>query len=106
MIIGDANLSEIATYLKVGTTALVLAMIEDDFLTADLALEHPVTSLHEVSHDPSLKHLLTLKTGRKVTAIQLQMEYLENARKYVEDRDRHPTPIRRRATSSIAGSRC
>jgi proteasome accessory factor A len=61
-------------------------MIEDDFLTADLTLEHPVTSLHEVSHDPSLKHLLTLKSGRKLTAIQLQMEYLENARKYVEDR--------------------
>ncbi|MGW0231025.1 depupylase/deamidase Dop [Actinopolymorpha singaporensis] len=86
VIIGDANLSEVATYLKAGTTALVLAMIEDDFLTTDLSLEHPVTSLHEVSHDPSLRHLLTLKSGRKLTAVQLQMEYLENARKYVEDR--------------------
>ena len=55
VIIGDANLSEIATYLKAGTTALVLSMIEDDFLTTDLTLEHPVTSLHEVSHDPSLQ---------------------------------------------------
>jgi len=86
VIIGDANLSEIATYLKVGATALVLSMIEDDFLTTDFSLEHPVTSLHEVSHDPSLKHLLTLKSGRKLTAVQLQMEYLENARKYVEER--------------------
>jgi proteasome accessory factor PafA2 len=86
VIIGDANLSEMATYLKAGTTALVLSMIEDDFLTVDLSVEHPVTSLHEVSHDPGLKHLLTLKSGRKLTAVQLQMEYLENARKYVEDR--------------------
>ncbi|REF38355.1 proteasome accessory factor A [Thermasporomyces composti] len=86
VIIGDANLSEIATYLKAGTTALVLSMIEDNFLTVDLTLEHPVSSLHEVSHDPSLKHLLTLKNGRKLTAVQVQMEYLDNARKYVEDR--------------------
>ncbi|NUP32313.1 MAG: proteasome accessory factor PafA2, partial [Streptomycetaceae bacterium] len=41
---------------------------------------------HQVSHDPSLKHLVTLRSGRKLTAVQLQMEYLELARKYVEDR--------------------
>ena len=86
MIIGDANLSEISTYLKVGTTALVLAMIEDKFLTVDLSVEEPVSSLRAVSHDASLKHLLTLRSGRTLTAVQLQMEYLEQARKYVEDR--------------------
>ena len=86
MIIGDANLSEISTYLKVGTTSLVLAMIEDKFLTVDLSVEEPVPSLRAVSHDPALKHLLTLRSGRRLTAVQLQMEYLEQARKYVEDR--------------------
>jgi proteasome accessory factor PafA2 len=86
VIIGDANLSEISTYLKVGTTSLVLAMIEDRFISRDLAVQQPVSSLRAVSHDPSLQHLLTLDDGRRLTAVQLQMEYLELARKYVEDR--------------------
>ncbi|GAB3433998.1 depupylase/deamidase Dop [Flindersiella endophytica] len=87
VIIGDANLAEISTYLKVGTTSLVLAMIEADALgTVDLVMDHPVTELHDVSRDPSLKHLVTLKSGRKLTALQVQMEYLEQARKFVEDR--------------------
>ncbi len=86
VIIGDANLSEISTYLKVGTTALVLAMIEDRFLSRELTVDQPVRSLREVSHDPSLKHLLRLSDGRSLTAVQLQMEYLDLAKKYVEDR--------------------
>jgi proteasome accessory factor PafA2 len=86
VIIGDANLSEISTYLKVGTTSLVLAMIEDRFLTVDLSVEEPVSALRAVSHDPTLRHLLRLRSGRELTAVQLQMEYLDQARKYVEDR--------------------
>jgi proteasome accessory factor PafA2 len=86
VIIGDANMSEVATYLKMGTTALVLAMIEDKFFSHhDLSLEAPVADLRAVSHDPSLKYLVTLRDGRKMTAVQLQTEYLELARKYVED---------------------
>jgi proteasome accessory factor PafA2 len=89
VIIGDANLSEISTYLKVGTTCLVLAMIEDRWLTdngVDLQVDAPVSSLRAVSHDPGLAHQLTLRDGRHLTAVQLQLEYLEQARKYVEDR--------------------
>ncbi|GAA2012197.1 MULTISPECIES: depupylase/deamidase Dop [Nocardioides] len=86
VIIGDANLAEVSTYLKVGTTSLVLAMIEDRFLDRDLAVEGPVAALREVSHDPTLRQLLRLRDGRTLTAVQLQMEYLELARKYVEDR--------------------
>ncbi|MGW0658870.1 depupylase/deamidase Dop [Streptodolium elevatio] len=86
VIIGDANLSEVSTYLKLGTTALVLSMIEDRFITHDLTVDQPVRTLHQVSHDPTLKQLITLRAGRKLTAVQLQMEYLELARKYVEDR--------------------
>lgn len=86
VIIGDANLAEVSTYLKVGTTSLVLAMIEDGFLDRDLSVEQPVRALRAVSHDPTLKHLVTLADGRTLTAVQLQMEYLDLARKYVEDR--------------------
>src|SRR3954452_2419860 len=86
VIIGDPNLAEVSTYLKVGTTALVLAMIEDQFLSVDLTVDRPVATLHAVSHDPTLHELVTLRSGRTLTAVQLQMEYAEQARKYVEDR--------------------
>ncbi len=86
VIIGDANMSEVSTYLKLGTTALVLAMIEEKFLDVDLSLDAPVAELRAVSHNPSCRHLVTLRNGRKLTAIQLQLEYLQYARKYVEDR--------------------
>ena len=86
VIIGDANMSEVCTYLKVGTTALVLAMIEDKFLGTDLSVEAPVAELRAISHDPSCRRLVTLKDGRKMTAVQLQAEYLELARKYTEDK--------------------
>ena len=89
VIIGDANLSEISTYLKVGTTSLVLAMIEDGWLKQngiELAVDGPVSALKAVSHDPTLKLLISLKDGRSLTAVQLQMEYCEQARKHVEDR--------------------
>jgi proteasome accessory factor A len=86
VIIGDANLAEVSTYLKLGTTSLVLAMIEERFITRDLAVDGPVAALRAVSHDPTLKHRITLKDGRQLTAIQLQLEYLDLAKKYVEDR--------------------
>jgi proteasome accessory factor A len=86
VIIGDANMSEVSTYLKLGTTALVLAMIEDKFLGGDLSVESPVAELRAISHDPTCRHQLTLRDGRKMTGVQLQMEYLELARKYTEDK--------------------
>src|ERR687897_887496 len=86
VIIGDANLAEISIYLKSGTTALVLAMIEDGFIDRDLSVEGAVKALRDVSHDPTLQHLVTLRDGRRLTAVQLQLEYLDLARKYVEDR--------------------
>ena len=79
-------MAEISTYLKVGTTALVLAMIEENFLADDLAVSQPVRELHEVSHDPTLRHAITLTDGRTITALDLQGEYLDRARKFVDDR--------------------
>jgi proteasome accessory factor A len=86
VIIGDANLAEVSTYLKVGTTSLVLAMIEERFLTRDLSVEGPVAALRAVSHDPTLRQTVKLHDGRTLTGVQLQLEYLDLARKFVEDR--------------------
>jgi len=86
VIIGDANMCEVATYLKVGTTALVLELIEEKAFTRDLSVERPVAGLHSVSHDPTLKAKLTLRDGRVVTAIQLQLMYLEQVAGFVADR--------------------
>ncbi|CAM3195687.1 depupylase/deamidase Dop [Nocardioides dubius] len=86
VIIGDANLAEISTYLKVGTTSLVLAMIEDGFITTDLRIDGSVRALRAVSHDPTCRTLITLADGRRLTAVQLQWEYLELARKYLLER--------------------
>jgi proteasome accessory factor A len=86
VILGDANLAEVSTYLKVGTTALVLSMIEDRFLSQEFTVEGAVSALRAVSHDPTLQQTITLTDGRKLTAVQLQMEYLDLAKKYVEDR--------------------
>jgi proteasome accessory factor A len=86
VIIGDANMSEVSTFLKLGSTALVLSMIEDRFLGADLAIDGPVAELRAVSHDPTCRHLITLRDGRKLTAIQVQMEYAELARKYTQNK--------------------
>jgi proteasome accessory factor A len=82
VIVGDANMSEVATYLKVGTTAIVLAMIEDDALGADLILANPVASIRHVSHDPSLTRTIGLRSGRRVTALEIQWALLERAQKY------------------------
>jgi proteasome accessory factor A len=84
VIIGDANLSEISTYLKLGCTSLVLAMIEDKALTTDLGIADPVSELKAVSHDPTLTHLLRLRDGRRLTALDLQWAYLERARSFVD----------------------
>ncbi|WP_461021358.1 depupylase/deamidase Dop [Thalassiella azotivora] len=85
VIIGDANLCEVATFLKLGTTALVLDMIEAHALP-DLTLERPVATLHAVSHDPSLQQLVTLRDGTRMTAVQLQWRFYEAAEAFVASR--------------------
>jgi len=82
VIVGDANMSEVATLLKVGTTAIVLSMIEDDVLGTDLVLANPVPAIRSVSHDPSLHRTVLLRSGRRVTALELQWSLLERAQKY------------------------
>jgi proteasome accessory factor PafA2 len=90
VIVGDANLSEVASFLKVGTTALVLAMIEDDWFARagdrDFTLAAPVAAMRKVSYDLSLRQPLELADGRRMTALDIQWEHLDLARKYAEDR--------------------
>jgi len=86
VIIGDANMCEVATFLKVGTTAIVLKMIEDRFLP-DLSIQNPVAALHAVSRDITCTVTVPLADGRHLSAIQLQWEYFEHAKKYVERED-------------------
>ena len=82
VIVGDANMSEVATYLKVGTTAIVLSMIEDDVLGTDLVLANPVGAIKAISHDPSLQRAVLLRSGRRATALEIQWSLLERAQKY------------------------
>ncbi|HEV3352484.1 MAG TPA: depupylase/deamidase Dop [Acidimicrobiales bacterium] len=87
VIVGDANLCEVATLLKVGVTAIVLAMIEDDYFgDVDLTLAAPVQSMRKVSYDMSLAAPLELADGRSMTALEMQWELLDLAKKYAEDR--------------------
>ena len=84
VIIGDANLSEVATYLKVGTTAIVMAMIDDDVLPPEMRFANPVQTLRAISYDISLETTHELSDGRRMRAIDVQWEFLDTARKYAE----------------------
>jgi proteasome accessory factor A len=86
VIVGDANMSEVATFLKVGTTAIVLSMIEDDAVGDDLTLAHPVTAIRQVSNDPTLRATIALGNGKRMTALEVQWQLLERARTWA---DRH-----------------
>ena len=78
-------MAELSTYLKVGTTSLLLKMIEDDFIADDFSLSEPVRAMRTVSHDPTCRTTVELAEGRSVTAVELQWEYLRLARKYSEE---------------------
>ncbi len=84
VIVGDANMSEIATYLKVGTTAIVLSMIEDDALGDDWILGNPVPAIRQVSHDPTLRQTIMLRDGSRATALEIQWGLFERAQKYAQ----------------------
>jgi proteasome accessory factor A len=84
VILGDANLSEYSTFLKLGTTALMLAALEDGAIPDSLDLLDPVEACWQVSHDVGLGRPLELDGGSTATALDLQGRYLEWLAKYVE----------------------
>ena len=86
MIVGDANMAQAATFLKVGTTALVMAMTEDDALSRELRFASPVAALRRVSRDLTLRARLPLADGTTITALGVQWELLAQACSYVEQR--------------------
>jgi proteasome accessory factor A len=90
VIVGDANLSEYTIYLRSGVTALVLAMIEDGAIRKNLSLRDPVRAIKECSHDPTCRRELALESGKKLSAVQIQAEYLEMALQYVASRSIDP----------------
>ena len=87
VIVGDANLAEVATFLKLGTTSLVLAMIEDDVSgDRNLALADPVRAIHAVAVDRTFTQPLLMADGSTATALAIQWELYSLARKYADDR--------------------
>ena len=87
VINGDANLCEVATFLKVGTMLLLLDLIEDEALPEIPALDAPVAAFHQVSHDLTCTELLELEDGSTITALGIQWHYLEACKRYVKERE-------------------
>ena len=85
VICGDANMSQVATFLKVGTSALLLAMIEDGALIRTYELADPVKAMQLVSYDTQLGQPLLLADGSTMTALEIQWELFDQARKYARD---------------------
>jgi proteasome accessory factor A len=83
IIVGDSNMSELTTYLKVGTMSVVLSMIEEGFTVKGLELEDPVKAIRDISRDPTLKKRVRLEDGRELTALEVQMSYWERAQAYL-----------------------
>jgi proteasome accessory factor A len=87
VIVGDSNMNEYATYLKVGATSVLLRMLEDSgTVLRDLTLENPIRAIREISHDLTCRRKVRLANGREVSALDIQSEYLTRALRY---RDSH-----------------
>jgi proteasome accessory factor A len=82
VIAGDSNMSEYTTYVKVGTTAAILQMIEDEVIFRDLTLENPIRAIREISHDITCRRKVRLANGRELSALDVQWEYLERVLRY------------------------
>ena len=82
VIVGDSNMSETTTLLKVGATDLVLRMIEAGAMMRDLTLDNPVRAIREVSHDMTGRSQIRLANGHEMSALEIQYEYLTRAREF------------------------
>src|SRR5688572_9804925 len=82
VIAGDSNMSEYATYVKMGTVAAILQMIERDVVFRDLTLENPIRSIRDISHDLTCRKKVRLANGRELSALDVQWEYLDRAMRF------------------------
>ena len=84
-------MSEYATFLKIGTTSILFAMLEDSStVLRDLTLENPIRAIREISHDITCQRRVRLANGREMRALDIQVEYLERALKFRERRGLSP----------------
>ncbi len=91
VIVGDSNMSEYSTFLKVGACAIVLRMLEEpNVVLRDMTLENPIRAIREISHDPTCTRRVRLANGREASALEIQSEYLNRALKYAERRELSP----------------
>ncbi|GAC1443719.1 MAG: Pup--protein ligase [Mycobacteriales bacterium] len=86
VIVGDSNMNEVTTLLKVGTTDLVLRMIEAGVIMRDLTLENPIRAIREVSHDLTGRRKIKLANGREASALEIQREYFDKASDFIDRR--------------------
>ncbi|KIQ65288.1 MULTISPECIES: Pup--protein ligase [Kitasatospora] len=84
VIVGDSNMSETTTLLKVGATDLVLRLIEAGVVMRDLTLENPIRAIREVSHDLTGTHQVRLANGREASALEIQEEYYTKALEFAD----------------------
>jgi proteasome accessory factor A len=84
VIVGDSNMSETTTMLKIGSADLVLRMIEAGVVMRDLTLENPIRAIREISHDMTGRRLVKLANGRELSGLQIQREYLERAAAFAD----------------------
>src|SRR5215204_2738170 len=85
VIVGDSNMSEYTTFLKVGAAACMLRMLEDrSVVLRDMTLENPIRAIREISHDPTCRRTVRLGNGREVSALDIQREYLDRALRYAD----------------------
>jgi len=94
VIVGDSNMSETTTLLKIGTTDLVLRMIEAGVVMRDLTLENAIRAIREVSHDMTGRRRVKLANGREASALEIQLEYFAKARDFVQRRGADATAER------------
>jgi proteasome accessory factor A len=91
VIVGDSNMSEYATFLKVGACSIILRMLEDPTVVLrDMTLENPIRAIREISHDITCTRKVRLANGREATAIEIQSEYLARALRYADNHDMSP----------------
>jgi proteasome accessory factor A len=91
VIVGDSNMSEYATFLKIGATSILLRMLEDPAVVLrDMTLENPIRAIREISHDTALRRRVRLANGREASALEIQSEYYNRARRYQETKGLSP----------------
>ena len=86
VIVGDSNMNEVTTLLKVGSADIVLRMIETGVVMRDLSLENPIRAIREVSHDVTGRRKVRLANGKEASALEIQQEYFSKAAEFVERR--------------------